>query len=382
MAGRRTDESLFGKLMFRLAQILILVLLLALSLGGVAILYLQPLSVLTCHHVETKQVDCQLQERIAWVIPVREIPITHLKEAYVEQEAQTGEDESGEQYSASLYRVVLVSASGEVVLRGYDETRSFAELTTARINYYLNAPTVASLTVWGYGLWRHTLGTLAGGLVSILFALLFVAAIVDMVVGLDRVAELLKARRKRARYVLWLKAIVDTVGGRDQEAKRKRSVILGAFLGALLGGYLLGFSLEGMCIGSVVGFCASLAVGQTKGNQGLAVRNIFLAAIGLVFILVIARTTTVTCKRDAPSLPLTCEFTVSRLLWTTVGEFEPHDRWFIDFPFLVRRAMVRAVDGSASSVGYQADARALNYIVGGILLLAGLILPLARKYGR
>jgi hypothetical protein len=84
----------------------------------------------------------------------------------------------------------LVSASGEILLKGYDETRSSAELTTTRINSYLNTPTVESLTVWGYGLWRHTLVTLGGGLWFILFVLLFVVAIVDMVVGLDTVAGL------------------------------------------------------------------------------------------------------------------------------------------------------------------------------------------------
>jgi hypothetical protein len=132
------------------------------------------------------------------VIPVREIPIPHLKEAYVKQETQIREDEDGDEYTVSVYRVVLVSASGEIILKGYDETRSFAELTTTRINYYLNTPTVESLTVWGYGLWRHTLATLAGGLVFILFVFVFVMGIVGMVFGPDTVAKLLKVNRKRA----------------------------------------------------------------------------------------------------------------------------------------------------------------------------------------
>jgi hypothetical protein len=183
-----------GRLMFRVAQILVLVLLLALSVGGIAIMYTQPLSSLTCRYVETKQVDCQLQERIAWVIPVREIPIPRLKEAYAKQETQIREDEDGDEYTVSVYRVVLVSDSGEIVLKGYDETRSFAELTTTRINSYLSTPTDESLTVWGFGLWRHTLATLAGGLVFILFVLLFVVAIVDMVFGMDTVAGLLKSQ--------------------------------------------------------------------------------------------------------------------------------------------------------------------------------------------
>jgi hypothetical protein len=184
--------------MFRVAQILVLVLLLALSVGGIAILYVQPLSILTCRYVETKQVDCQLQERIAWVIPVREIPFTHLKEAYAKQETQIREDEDGREYTVSVYRVVLVSASGEIVLKGYDETSSSAGQTTTRINSYLNIPSDESLTVWGFGLWRHTLVTLGGGLWFILFAFVFVVAIVDMVFGPDTVAKLLKVKRKRA----------------------------------------------------------------------------------------------------------------------------------------------------------------------------------------
>jgi hypothetical protein len=372
--------STYRRLIFRLMQIVGLMLILALSVVGIAIMCVQPWSVLTCRYVETKQVSCQLQERIAWVIPVWETPIPHLKEAYVKQETQIREDEDGREYTVSVYRAVLISASGEIVLKGTDEIGASADLTTTRINDYLNTPTDKSLTVWGFGLWGHTLATLIGGLWFILFALLFVAAIVDMVVGMDTVTGLYqKVKRKRAWSVVWIKDIVDTVIGLYQKVKRKRSVIFGSFLGALLGGYLLGFGLEGMCVGSVIGLCASLAVGQTKDNQGLAMRNILIAVIGFVFILVIARTTTVTCTRDEPSLPFTCEFTVSRLLWTTGGEFEPHNGWFRDFPYLIRRAMVRAVGGSASSVGYQADARVLNYIVGGILILTSLYLAIREK---
>jgi len=187
-----------GRLIFRVAQILVLVLLLALSVGGIAIMYLQPLSVLTCRYAETTQVDCQLQERIAWVIPVRGIPIPHLKEAYVKRNTQIREDEDGDEYTVSVYRVVLVSDSGEIVLQGTDEIGVSADLTTTRINSYLNTPTDESLTVWGFGLLGHALATLGGGLWFILFAFGFVVAIVDMVFGPDTVAKLLKVKRKRA----------------------------------------------------------------------------------------------------------------------------------------------------------------------------------------
>jgi hypothetical protein len=187
-----------GRLIFRLMQIAGLIFVLALSVAGVAIMCVQPLSVLTCRYVETKQVDCQLQERIAWVIPVWETPIPHLKEAYIKQETQIREDEDGDEYTVSIYRVVLVSASGEIVLKGTDEIGASADLTTTRINSYLNTPTDESLTVWGFGLLGHALATLGGGLWFILFVFAFVVAIVDMVFGPDTVAKLLKVKRKRA----------------------------------------------------------------------------------------------------------------------------------------------------------------------------------------
>jgi hypothetical protein len=184
--------------MFRLIQIVALVFILALTLAGIVILYLQPLSILTCRYVETRQVDCQIQERIAWVIPVQRISITHMKEAYVKQETRIREDQDGDEYTVSVYRVALVSASDEIVLKGYEEVRISADLTVTRINGYLNTPTDRSLTVWGYGLLGHTLVTLGGGLWFIVFIFAFVVAVVDMVFGPDTVAKLLKVKRKRA----------------------------------------------------------------------------------------------------------------------------------------------------------------------------------------
>jgi hypothetical protein len=218
-------------------QIVALMLILALSVIGIAIMCVQPLSVLTCRYAETTQVDCQLQERIAGVIPVREIPIPHLKEAYVDRKTVTRRDEDresdtyGKEYTVDIHRVVLVSASGEIVLKGTDETGLFAELTTIRINSYLNTPTDESLTVWGFGLWGHTLATLGGGLWFIVFAFAFVVAIVDMVFGPDTVAQLLKViKLKRAwSVVVWIK---DIVVGLYQKVERKRSAIFGLFFGA------------------------------------------------------------------------------------------------------------------------------------------------------
>jgi hypothetical protein len=219
------------------AQILVLVLLLALSVGGIALLYVQPLSILICRYVETRQVDCQLQERIAWVIPVREIPIPRLKEAYVDRKTVTRRDEDresdtyGKEYTVDIHRVILISASGEIGLSGTDEIGISAKLTATRINSYLNTPTDESLTVWGFGLLGHALATLGGGLWFIVFAFAFVVAIVDMVFGPDTVAKLLKViKLKRAwSVVVWIK---DIVVGLYQKVERKRSAIFGLFFGA------------------------------------------------------------------------------------------------------------------------------------------------------
>ena len=205
-AGRNNCQKcglnlqLAGRLLFYVAQILVLGLLLALSVGGIVIMYIQPLSMLICRYVETRQVDCQLQERIAWVIPVGESSITHLQEARPKAETQIRTDEDGKEYTVLVDRVVLVSASGELVLKGYDDVgSSSALLTTRRINDYLDTPRAESLTVWGFGLWRHTLVTLAGGFVFILFVLLFVFGIVNIVFGPDTVAKLFPNPKGRQR---------------------------------------------------------------------------------------------------------------------------------------------------------------------------------------
>jgi hypothetical protein len=173
---------------------------LALSVSGIAIMHIQPLSVLTCRYVEPKQVDCQLQDRIAWLIPVRAIPITDLEKAYVKKETHTRKDEDENEYTVLVDRVELLSASGDIFLKGYDDIGSSAGVNTARINNYLETPTDESLTVWGFGLWGHTLVTLAGGFIFSLFVFLFVVATVNMVFGPDTVAKLFpKVKRKSAR---------------------------------------------------------------------------------------------------------------------------------------------------------------------------------------
>jgi hypothetical protein len=98
--------------------------------------------------VETKQVDCQLQNRMLGLIPVREIPITHLKKAYVKGGATTREDE-GREDTSSGYRVMLFSGSGEEIEFGYfDTNRDASERASKQINDFFNASTDEWLTVW------------------------------------------------------------------------------------------------------------------------------------------------------------------------------------------------------------------------------------------
>jgi len=133
---------------------------------------------------------------MAWVIPIRESSLTNLKEAYVKTETRVKEDENGDEYTAYAFRVMLVSASSETVLKGSDEIGLSSNLTARRINDYLNTPTRKPLTIWGYGLATNTLVTLVGGFVFILFGFVFVVAIVDMVFGPGTVGKILKVRRK------------------------------------------------------------------------------------------------------------------------------------------------------------------------------------------
>lgn len=186
---------LINRLVFRLMQFMTLIFILALSVSGLAIMNAQPLPILTCRHVNREQVDCQIQERIAWVMPIRESSLTDLKEAYVNREIHYGEDEDGDEYTFYSFEVVLVSATDEFVLKGSDEHGIISNLTARRINNYLNTPTRKPLTIWAYGLATNILVTVIGGFIFLLFGFLFVVAIVDMVFGPGTVGKILKIRR-------------------------------------------------------------------------------------------------------------------------------------------------------------------------------------------
>ena len=197
-------RTIANKLRYCVGLILGFVVISLFGVLGIAIMFIAPpLTTITCRHVETKQVDCQLQERVAWVIPTREIPVTHLERVYVDYETETREDEDGREYTVSVARVILVSASGEIGLKGSGDVGLSATSLTARINNYLYTPTAEPLTVRGYGLWRHTQLTLVGGFVFILAVLILVVWIVELVVGIDTaeakvVGLYQKVKRKRS----------------------------------------------------------------------------------------------------------------------------------------------------------------------------------------
>jgi hypothetical protein len=175
-----------------LIQIAALVFILALAVGGLAIMNIQPLPILTCHHANRKQVDCQIQERLVWVFPIQETAIPDLKEAYVNRETHIGEDENGDEYTYYSFEVVLVNDSSELVLKGSDEHGFISNLTANRINNFLNTPSRKSLTIWAYGLATNILVTVIGGFVFLLFGFVFLMGLVDMIFGPGTAGKILK----------------------------------------------------------------------------------------------------------------------------------------------------------------------------------------------
>ena len=149
---------------------------------GFTLLFVKPLPVLTCRYVESRQVDCQLTQHIIWVIPVRKIPVPDLEDVYVERETEIRMDDDDNETTAHWYRVMLVSASGETELQSAEENELSSELTRGRIKAYLDTPADKPLTVWGYGLVVHTLCTLPGLLLVVLFGVLLATTIVSSLV--------------------------------------------------------------------------------------------------------------------------------------------------------------------------------------------------------
>lgn len=184
-----------SRIFFRLMQIIMLLFLLALSLGGILLMYNQPLPILTCRYVDPEQVDCEIQDRVAWLVPVREREVKQLNRAYVKTDIWVMEDENGDEYNTYMNRVILESASGEVVLKGGDEMGFSSELAATLINSYLSTPTTKPLKIWIYGLWSNALTNVGGLVIFLLFGFLFLVGLVDLIFGPGTIGKLLKVKK-------------------------------------------------------------------------------------------------------------------------------------------------------------------------------------------
>jgi len=130
-----------------------IIILLVFGLVGGAItlvvFYVYPVSILTCRYVETEQVDCQLQERMVGLIPVQEISVTNLKQAYVTSEVHERRRNDREIIPDKVYKLTLSGNSGPVDLQSSDEFGGFVvEQTADKINDFLLTHTDEPLRIW------------------------------------------------------------------------------------------------------------------------------------------------------------------------------------------------------------------------------------------
>jgi hypothetical protein len=158
-------------------------------------MYAQPLPILTCRYVDPERVDCEVEDRVAWLVAVRERSVRQLKRAYVKTDVWVAEDEDGDEVNQYMNRVVLDSASGEVVLEGGDEMGFSSELTATLINNYLNETSTKPLKIWIYGLWSNALTNIGGLFIFLLFGFLFLFALVDTIIGISRLGKMLTRKK-------------------------------------------------------------------------------------------------------------------------------------------------------------------------------------------
>jgi len=113
------------------------------------VFYVYPVSILTCRYVETEQVDCQLQERMIGLIPIQEISVINLKQAYVTSEVHERRRNDRETIPDTVYKLTLSGNSGPVDLQSSDEFGEFViEQTADKINDFLLRHTDEPLRIW------------------------------------------------------------------------------------------------------------------------------------------------------------------------------------------------------------------------------------------
>ena len=174
---------------------------------GLGLILIKPWCMLTCRHVGPEQTDCHLEKRIAWFLPTEERSIAGVSQADLRWERETRYEEDGDRTSVLVYDVLLVNDSGGVSLAAYDPSWSeIARPVADRVNLYLKTVTDEPLTLFGHGLWLHTLSTLGGALILSFSAIVLLGSIVGSLLlvgawiaeGLLSVVERVAARGGRA----------------------------------------------------------------------------------------------------------------------------------------------------------------------------------------
>lgn len=192
---RRPTSKVRDWLSSCVGQAVFLLVVLLFGFGAVVIWYGTPVTTLTCRWEEANLADCQLQDRMLGVIPIRKVSISLLRGAYVRQETTISEHEDGREEPVPDYSVMLVSISEEESeFSYYGSQRGAAERATGRINNYLSAPTDKELTV------RHVpwLAMLGGVAFLSAFAYLFYTW-VNMVASQTIKEQLARLRRKLSK---------------------------------------------------------------------------------------------------------------------------------------------------------------------------------------
>ena len=162
---------------------IIILLVFGLVTGAITLVvfYVYPVSILTCRYVETEQVDCQLQERMIGLIPVQEISVINLKQAYVTSEVYERDDR--DTIGNTVYKLILSGNSGPVGLQSSDEFGgSVIEQTADKINDFLLRDTDEPLRVW-QATWVPLLVSSFFFLVAVLLLCAAVDSIIRGIIG-------------------------------------------------------------------------------------------------------------------------------------------------------------------------------------------------------
>lgn len=151
---------------------------LAICAVTVVVLYAYPITILTCREVERGRVDCQLDERMLGLIPLRKQNIVDVKDAFVVSETHEDPRRRTEIIESRVYGLVLSSSSGEISLTSHDEFGGMiVERTADQLKEYLRMPSDEPLR-----LWQATWVPLVVGSLFLLLSLVMLYCVVDTLV--------------------------------------------------------------------------------------------------------------------------------------------------------------------------------------------------------